>query len=243
MMKHLIILSVMLLIASAGNAYSQNTNKDRQEGNDVLINLDKGDLMFGGTVGLNLRSMGNTDQLIRIVDIEDQLAFNIRIDGAYAVKDEVFLGLGINYGQTNRTGDYINPDNGELSNISYFAYSVSLKPFVKNHLPLDRIGRFCLVNITEFMVQVDQSIAETTTNNLVTRDLSVSQEYGIGVRPGLMVFMVKNFAVEATVNLAGVTYQHSRISSTGQPDEIVSKAGIDLKIDLLQLNLGFLIYL
>jgi hypothetical protein len=243
MMKHLLILSVILLFAYAGSVYSQNPNKDRQEGNDVLINLDKGDLMFGGTIGLNLRSMGNTDQLIRIVDIEDQLAFNIRIDGAYAVKDEVFLGLGINYGQTNRTGDYVNPDNGELSNINYFAYSVSLKPFVKNHLPLDRIGRFCLVNITELMVQVDQSIAETTTNNIITRDLSVSQEYGIGVRPGLMVFMVKNFAVEATVNLAGVTYQHSRISSTGQPDEIVSKAGIDLKIDLLQLNLGFLIYL
>lgn len=242
-MKHLIILSLILSIIYGGVAFSQNPNKDRQEGNDVMINLDKGDLMFGGTVGLNLRSMGNTDQLIRIVDIEDQLAFNIRLDGAYAIKDEVFLGLGIMYGQTNRTGDYINPDNGELSNISYFAYSVSLKPFVKNHLPLDRIGRFCLVNITEFMVQVDQSIAETTTNNIVTRDLSVSQEYGIGVRPGLMVFMVKNFAVEATVNLAGITYQHSRISSTGQPDETVSKAGIDLKIDLLQLNLGFLIYL
>jgi hypothetical protein len=58
-----------------------------------------------------------------------------------------------------------------------------------------------------------------------------------------MVFIVENFAIEASVNLAGINFSNSTIKSTDIPDEVVRKASIDLKIDILKLNLGFLIYL
>jgi len=54
--------------------------------------------------------------------------------------------------------------------------------------------------------------------------------------------VVKNFAVEATVNLAGVGFTVSGIKQTDAPDVYVRSADLDLKIDLLQLNLGFISY-
>ncbi len=209
----------------------------------VDVRLGKGTFLAGATLGLNLRNTGNQDQLIRKVDVEDLVDFSVRLNGAYAIKNEVFIGLGLEYGQTSRKGDYINSDDGSLSDVQFFQTSFSVRPFVKNHLPLDQIGRFNLINQTELIVELDQSITETTTNRVVTRQLSSSQVYGLGLRPGIMVFIVKNFAVEASVNLAGISFSNSTIKRTDFPDEVVRNASIDFKIDLLKLNLGFLIYL
>ena len=209
----------------------------------VDVRLGKGTFLAGGTLGLNLRNTGNQDQLIRQVDVEDLVDFTVRLNGAYAIKDEVFIGLGLEYGQTSRKGDYINADDGSLSEVQFFQTSFSIRPFVKNHLPLDKIGRFNLINQTELIFELDQSITENTTDRVVTRQISNAQVYGLGLRPGIMVFVVENFAIEASVNLAGINFSNATIKRTDVPDEVVRKASIDLKIDILKLNLGFLIYL
>jgi hypothetical protein len=236
------ILTLVILGAGIGGFAQKDSVAHRQQ-RRVDIRLNKGNVMVGGTIGLNSRNIGNQNQLIRKVDIEDMFSFNVRVDGAYAIKDDVFVGLGVEYAQTNRTGDYINPDDGTTSHVQYFANSYSFKPFIKNHLALDPIGRFNLINQTELQVNIQQSLTETTADNVVTRTLNTSQVYGIGVRPGLQVFVINNFAFEATVNLAGINYTRSRIETTNLPAETVTKGSIDFKIDILQVNLGFLIYL
>ena len=65
---------------------------------------------------------------------------------------------------------------------------------------------------------------------------------GLGIRPGLLVFVLKNSAMEASVNIAGIGFSVSEIKETDKPDAIVKSADLDLKIDLLQLNLGFITY-
>ena len=227
-------------------AFHASGQSDTLEGHKkslVDVRLGKGTFLAGGTLGLNLRNTGNQDQLIRKVDVEDLVDFSIQLNGAYAIKDEIFIGLGLEYGQTSRKGDYINADDGSLSEVQFFQTSFSLRPFVKNHLPLDHKGRFNLINQTELILELDQSITETTKNRVVTRQISNSRVYGIGLRPGVMAFVVNNFAVEASVNLAGINFSNSTIERTDMPDETVRKASIDFKIDILKLNLGFLIYL
>ena len=227
-------------------AFHASGQSDTLKGHKITVvdvRLSKGIFLAGGSLGLNLRNTGNQDQLIRKVDGEDLVDFSVRLNGAYAIKDEVFIGLGLEYGQTSRKGDYINADDGSLSEVQFYQTTLSIRPFVKNHLPLDQIGRFNLINQTELIVDLDQSITETTTDRVVTRQISSSQIYGLGLRPGIMVFMIKNFAIEASVNLAGINFSNSTIKRTDIPDEVVRKASIDFKIDIMKLNLGFLIYL
>jgi len=65
---------------------------------------------------------------------------------------------------------------------------------------------------------------------------------GLGVRPGLLAFVLKNFAVETSVNVAGAKFTVTEINSTNAPDTKVQSGSLDVKFDLLQLYLGFIGY-
>jgi hypothetical protein len=222
--------------------FTQTDSTMRIRGTEIDIRLDKGNFMLGGTLGLDLKSAENENQLVRTAVNEDKDVLNLRLDGAYAIKHDVFVGLGFLWGNTNREGDYDDPNSGEMSRIKYHSSIYSFRPFVKNHLPLDKNRRFNIVVQTELGFSIEQSIEETVTNEVVTRKLSKERLYGLGIRPGLLAFMVKNFGVEASVNLAGIGFTVLESSQTDKPDTKIKTADLSLKIDLLQLNLGFVTY-
>lgn len=239
-MKRLLLF--IFFICASCQAFAQTDSINRISGTQIDIRLDKGHIMVGGTLGLDLKDAENENQLLRKAALESKDVFTLRIDGAYAIKHDVFAGIGFLWGNTNREGDYIDPNTGDISNIRYHSSSYSFRPFVKNHLPLDRNRRFNIVIQTELGFSLEQSIEETTTGDIVTRQLSTTQKYGVGLRPGLLAFLVRNFGVEASVNLAGIGYSIQKSTQTGQPDSWVNTADLSLKIDLLQLNLGFVTY-
>lgn len=221
---------------------SQVTVAEAPDGNDLDIRLDKGSFFLGGTLGLNLKSAENENQLLRTALKERSDKFSLRLDGAYALKDNWFLGLGLVWGVTNREGDYKDPNSGDISDIQFHSTSYSVRPFMKNHLPLSPNRRFNLVVQTELGFTIDQSIQQTRIDEVITRSLKKEWGMGLGIRPGLLVFVLKNAAMEASVNIAGIGFSVSETNETDKPDAIVKSADLDLKIDLLQLNLGFITY-
>jgi len=222
--------------------FSQNDSTIKYPGADIDVRLNKRDFMLGGTLGLSLKGAVNENQLLRTALTENSDKFNFRLDGAYGLKDDLFIGVGFLVGATNREGDYEDPNSGDISNIKFHSASYSVRPFIKNHLPLTPNKRFNLVVQTELGFFIDQSIEETTTNEIVTRKLTDEWGLGLGIRPGLLAFVMRNFAVEASVNIAGIGFTVTEITQTDMPDVNVSSANLDLKIDLLQLNLGFITY-
>jgi hypothetical protein len=237
-----LFLFTLIVTLSSFYAFSQEDSTKRFRGADIDVRLNKGDFMIGGTLGLDLRSAENENQLLQTAVEESKDVFNLRLDGAYALKDDWFVGLGFLWGVTNRSGDYLDPNSGDLSNVQFRRTSYSFRPFIKNHLPLDRNRRFNLVVQTEMGFSINQSIEESVTNEIVTRKLENELVAGIGVRPGLLAFIMKNFAVEVSVNIAGLGFSVKEISTTDEPDVKVQSAELDLKIDILQLNLGFISY-
>jgi len=222
--------------------YGQQDSIKNYPGTEIDVRLDKGDFFVGGTLGLNLKSAENQNQLLRTALTEGSDQFSLRLDGAYGLKDDFFIGLGLMVGATNREGDYEDPNSGDISNIKFHSTSYSVRPFIKNHLPLTPNKRFNLVIQTELGFFIDQSIEETNTNDIITRKLTDEWGLSLGIRPGLLAFVMRNFAVEASVNIAGIGVTVTEITQTDMPDVIVSSADLDLKIDLLQLNLGFVTY-
>lgn len=150
--------------------------------------------------------------------------------------------MGFLWGVSSSEGDDEDSNTGGISNIRYHGTTYSLRPFIKNLLPLSENRRFNLMVQTEPGFGIDQSIEETTTNEIVTHKLAREWGMGSGVRPGLLAFVLKNFAVETSVNVAGAKYTITEINSTNAPDTKVQSGSLDVKIDLLQLNLGFIGY-
>lgn len=242
MMKINLLCSCLLLCSIAHQSLSQEDSTKRFHGAEIDVRLDKGDFLLGGTLGLDLKAAENENQLLKTAITEGSDKFNLRLDGAYALKDDWFIGMGFLWGVTNREGDYEDPNTGDVSNIKLHSTSYSLRPFIKNHLPLNANRRFNLVVQTELGFAIDQSIEETNANEIITRKLTKEWSVGLGVRPGLLAFIVNNFAVEASVNIAGIGVTVKEVNQTDEPDVNVSSANLDLKIDLLQLNLGFIAY-
>jgi len=202
----------------------------------------KGRWMAGGMLSMHIKNSGEISQLIRYVQ-EDQINdFTLKLDGAYAFRDYNFAGMGILYGESRKSGIYENSD-GEMYNEDFYGNSFSFRPFLKNLTPLDKNGRFNIVTQIELWYQYDQGITQTILNEYVTRKYSTGHTGLIGLRPGINVFVIRNVAVETTLNVAGVKYSYEKSEVTDMPDAWRETAAIDFKIDILQLNIGIFVYL
>lgn len=243
MVKNRLLVLTALVFLTLIKGHTQEITRDTHNfGAPIDVRLDKGNFLIGGTLALDIKDIENQNQLLRNAISEESDDFNLRLDAAYAIRDHLFLGVGFGWGVTNRDGLYEDPNTGDISNVQYYATRYSIRPFIKNHLPITPNQRFNLVVQTELRFTLDQSIEETEVNEIVTRSLRDEYGFGIGVRPGLLAFVMKNFAVEASVNVAGIGFSVTEVSSTGQPDVSVQSANLDLRIDILQLNLGFITY-
>lgn len=210
---------------------------------DNLRNFtDKGSWMTGGTLSLHVKSSAGKSQLIRYVEEDINFDFAVNVYGAYAFADHNFAGLSLLYGQSSREGTYENSD-GQLYTEEFFGNQYSFRPFLKNLTPLDKRGRFNIITQIELWNQIDQGITQTVINEEVTRKQSVKYTGLLGIRPGIGVFVIRNVTFETTLNVAGVKYTWEKISTTGLPDAVSNSGNIDLKIDLLQLNMGIFVYL
>lgn len=205
-------------------------------------NLNKGDYFVGGTISLSTQETNNRDVLIYNIDNENSADFSVRFDGGYAIKDNVFVGFGVQYGETKRKGNYVDSDNSS-SYKRFYSNTMSYRPFIKNYVPLSESRRFNLITQTELSFGITQSIRQTEKDNDIIRTFSKQFDFGVSIRPGLLVFVVDNFAIETTVNVGGIKYSYLKQTTTLQPNTVVKKGSIDLKIDILQINLGFFVYL
>jgi hypothetical protein len=63
------------------------------------------------------------------------------------------------------------------------------------------------------------------------------------MRPGMLVFVHKQFGFQVNVGAFGLSSSVKRGSSSGRPDSKVVTNDLNLRINLLQLALGFTAYL
>lgn len=226
--------------------FSQNKAVEKDSSSQQFTNMKdftkKGRWMGGGTLSLKLKNTNDIDQLIKYVEQNETYEFVVRVDAAYAFADQNFAGLALSYGQTARSGVFINTD-GEIYNEDFYGNLYSFCPLLKNLTPIDEKGRFNIITQIEFRNQIEQGIKQTVLNETLTRKQSVKYTGLLGIRPGISVFVIKNVAFETTLNVAGIEYSYERIKTTNQPDAKTESASVDFRIDIFQLNIGIFVYL
>lgn len=196
----------------------------------------------GGTLSLKFKNSTDVDQLIRFVDENESYDFVIKFDGAYAFTDHNFAGLAIAYGQIGRSGVFAN-NNGEIYTENFYGNLYSFTPLLKNLTPLDKNGRFNIINQIEFRNQIEQGIKHHIINESLTRTQTLKYSSQLGIRPGISAFVMNNVAFETTLNVAGVEYSYEKTKTSDKPDARTESASINFKIDILQLNFGIFVYL
>jgi len=237
-----VISALLLIFLIPGNKLSSQSVSSSDRFDNLSNFTKKGSWIGGGTISLQASNTNEKSQLIRYVQEDKVNSFAIRADGGYAFIDNNFAGIGILYGQSLRNGTYENSD-GDIYTEQMFGNRISFTPFLKNLTPIDKKGRFSIITQIEFANQLEQGITETNLNEVITRKQTSKYTGFLGIRPGIGVFVIKNVAFETTLNVAGIRYTTEKTLLTDQPVSNTRTTSIDLKIDLLQLNLGIFVYI
>lgn len=212
-----------------------------KEDNPEGLVIEKGLKFSILTFSLSSRNAVNDQNLFVNYLDQKKSSWAVRADGGYIIKKNLGAGLGLSYGQS-KENNLIKAADGALTNNKSFSNNYGVRPFIKNFIPLDRKNRFYIVNQTEIQLLFDRSIKESVVNEILTRTYTSKDTYGVGLRPGLMIFIVKNFAFETTVDIFGINTSVETGRTTGQPDSRVTTTDMNFKINILKIGFGFSTY-
>lgn len=215
-------------------SYAQKRADTTKDG----VALIKGTWFVGGTVSWGNRTAENDEQLFNFVVAQKKNDVELRLDGGYLFKKNVAAGLGLFYGRF-RESNTTKSSDGILTYNNIAGSSMALRPFIKNFIPLGKSDRFYVVIPTELQIGYGSRVNESTTDGVMTRSFTESNFYGIALRPGLLAFIYKNFGFEVNVGAFGLNTRTDRTRVSGGPDGKVTTNDLDLKINILNLSLGF----
>lgn len=229
----LIILCLFTLIHLRASA--QHTKKKNYTDG---VPIEKGLWFTSGTLSLGERNAENENQLFVYNVYQKKSDFEIRLDAGHVIRENLAVGLGFLYGN-NKEENLQQSSDGVLTTNNVAGNYFAFRPFVKNFIPLGKTHRFYVVIPTELQIGFGNSVKESVTDNVLTRNYTTTQYYGLAMRPGMLVFIYKNFGFEVNVGAFGLGKKVEKTEITNQPNAKVITNDLDLKINVLNLSLGF----
>ncbi len=176
-----LLLCTMLLALSFANAQEREGNKK--------LTIEKGTWYVGGNISFGHDSSEFEDS----PEASKYFNFNFSPKVGYTINDNLILGLGLGYGYSkNEIENTINNPANTSNNFRIF-------PYIKKHFP---IGEKLTISVQgEFRY----SYSEYENNDVFNSYSGHTNEYFIGVRPGITYFLNKKLALEANIGALGYT--------------------------------------
>ena len=170
--------------------------------------LTKGTWLLGGTLSAKSNSLSDIDLLVVDVEKFDQRAFNIRLEGSYFFKENVSVGLGLQFGEdkADLVANLLN--NSYKRDIRNFSRSYGVLGFIKNHIPVSSNNVFYVTNQTELFYGYKSGPSETFISDILERQYAEKHSMGISIRPGILVFLTDDFAFDLNMGILG--FSHSQ---------------------------------
>lgn len=260
MKKHLLILLFGALSISISSGMDDiglfNTKKkvaEKPVAHSAGKRLSKGTWLIGGTLSAKTNNLSDVDLLFVDVKDFDQRAFNVRLEGSYFYKENVSVGLGLQFGESKVDLGANLLDNSYEKNIRTFNRSYGALGFIKNHIPISSNDVFYVTNQTELYYGYDSGPSETYVGDILERQYASQHKIGVSIRPGILVFLTDNFAFDLNMGILGFSHSNQNVRYTypenNPPSEDNRKedgknksTDLNLKFDLLKLGFGFSYY-
>ena len=157
-------------------------------------------------------------------------------------KNNLAAGLVIGFGSRLEEVTYEDQD-GQLITTNSSEQGAAIVPTFRTYVPLGK-GRLQILVQTE----LGFIFGETLQRNFLVDDVEKITgnffEAQLGVSPGAIIFFNRHWAFETTVGLAGFyTRVEEQVSNNDEDNRTrIVESGIDLRLNLLQLNLGVAYY-
>ena len=209
----------------------------------------KGDVAVGFAISFANYNTDDSQFFGMIEDFSGQIsAFSTKPFVAYFYAPNSCLG--VKYANTKIDADlsslYIDID--EDLNMDFgktgFAYALNSVALIhRSYVCLDRGHRFGLFNETALEYSWgDMNYTRTLTAGLTETNTQI-QQLRIGLNPGLSVFVMDKFTVEASVGIAGFKMNRKRQTTNGIESGWRKSLGMDYKFNIFNIQIGLVAYL
>lgn len=205
------------------------------------VAMDKGMKFASLTLSASSKDAENENTLLVYYINQKKSGLTVRFDGGYMFKQNLAAGAGFLYSY-RKDDNTQKASDGTITDSRTYAREFAFRPFVKSFIPLGQSKKFYVVIPTELQIGYGSKVKEDLTNGILTRTYSETNYYGLQMRPGLLAFIVNNFGFEMNVGAFGLSSSKEKIKTTNQPDGEVKTNDLSLRIDILQLSLGFSLY-
>lgn len=203
--------------------------------------LVKGSAFVGLTLNYTGTKQENIQSLLENVTVSSQKDMAILIDGGWFFRENAAVGIALGLGRSSLSKEVANWV-GPATIAESDAHSYLVAPFIRYNLPMGAGHRFYLLTQLEARYSHDQGDESNTTGTSSTTSTLTRDNYGLVFTPGLVIFIVRGFALEATIGIGGIKYAVEKRRQEGLPDGVIKTVNVDFKINLLNLGLGIAYY-
>lgn len=213
-----------------------------QKSEQSSYSVQKGRFFTTLNFSMDQRQAENEDQLLRYVVDQNRFNFLVRGSGGYAVKDNMTLGLGFGYGRQLEEITYLDENDLPITS-KRVQQGFSVAPTMRTYVPLGS-GRVQILVQTELNFTFGESLQRLFYENEVDKIESDFLDIALGVSPGAVLFFDEHWAFETTVGIVGLSTRiEEKVTNDDENNrQKVIESGADLRLNLLQLNLGIAYY-
>lgn len=238
-MKYLTLFSTVLftlVLPVQANGASDFVTPDSDIGS-----LTKGSWFTGINLSVSEQSSENPSSLFQQVESLDRISYKVSATGGYFIRDLWMLGGRLKYESSESdTGYSEDADKKRIRAVNRFT---SFGFIMRNYLPLGETGRFSLFVETGLEFGFGKEIVQTTLDDDIDRKITKTYGLDLGVTPGLMAFVDKGVAIEASVNIIGLSASWGDYNfNSGERTGDTSSVDLDFSIKLLTLYIGLTYY-
>lgn len=244
---NLIIVCLAMLSGMFNSVAAQSSEKfSRGIQNSVFV--PKGQWITGGSFSYSETSASDYELLI-VEDIDgSNYSFKISPYAGYFFKDNLCLGGRFGYSRTmtklNSTSINLTDDlNFSIDNFYNLKHIYTGAVFFRNYISLGESRRFAIFNEVRLAAGGGQGKCISGEGDNVSGSYQDIFELELGLIPGITAFISDNVAVEASVNVLGLSYSKYDQTRDQVYKGSLENAGVNFKVNILSINIGVSFYL
>ncbi|GAB1856634.1 hypothetical protein MHTCC0001_14690 [Flavobacteriaceae bacterium MHTCC 0001] len=176
--------NIVLILA----AFMCSLSFSQQKGNNFLVK--KKTTEISGNIHLWHNSQEREDFKTTFFN------FNFMPSFGYAITDNLIIGVGGAYGNGYHKNNDFNEKRSTQNSYSIF-------PYVKTYFPVSKKFAFSLTGEFRYTHRDNKYNTFDVNNNFVSSSLGTQNEYFVGLRPGVNLFITKRLILNANLGAVG----------------------------------------
>lgn len=239
------ILTALIMLACGAEAAAQQEFRRKIE---QVSFVPKGAWIAGVSVSYSQSDQNNYSFLIFERMNGDSYSFKVSPTVLFCFKDNLAAGGRISYNRQRtrlNSADVVlgkdteyNIDN--LYSISHSYYGTAV---FRMYMSLGRSTRFGLFNEVQMQIGGGQSKIISGTGDDLTGTYSRNFKFGVGLAPGLSVFLNNYSAIEVNVGVLGFDYMHTQATTDQVYIANMRTQQANFRINLFSITFGVMFYI